>query len=77
MNAVPLPGFVARPAFSGVNAMGDKTVRRKPLILWMGQPVEELTRDELIDAIFLMMKVMQEDRENHRRQLDVISGNQE
>lgn len=35
-----------------------------------GRPVEELTREELIQALHVAVKLMQEDRERYKARLD-------
>jgi len=40
--------------------------------LWMGEPVENLTKEELIEALRCLAKILEEAREDHRHTLEVL-----
>lgn len=41
---------------------------------WKGKPAEELTREELIDIVLMLSNMLQEQRNEHSRQLGVLTG---
>lgn len=44
------------------------------LVRWMGRPVEELSRDELLQVIRSQMLIQLQDRERHAKQLEQMAG---
>lgn len=44
----------------------------KKIVLWMGRPIEELSREELIDAVNLMAGQVEAERQMHMHTLDIL-----
>jgi len=41
-------------------------------MLWKGRPVEELTKEELVEALSWAVRMIEEERKLHRHSLDIL-----